>query len=178
VPPADPALISTSHTRGLPSRVTAVVINWSGASDSGTGVDGFSYHWDTSPTTVPDSVKDAEEGATSTTSQPLAAGSYYFHLRTRDNGGNWSPGVHLGPFIIQAPPAASAPVVRCTVPRLRGKTLAAARTALTRSRCALGRVTRRRSRVPKGRVIAQSRRPATRLARGTRIGLTLSRGRR
>lgn len=170
-------MISTSHTRGVASRVTAVVVNWSGANDSDSGVDGFSYHWDTSPTTVPDGVKDAEETAASATSQAFSPGSYYFHLRTRDNHGNWSPGVHLGPFVIQAPPAPP-PVVRCVVPRLAGKTLAAARTALARSRCAVGRVTRRRSKVRKGRVIAQSRRPGTRLARGTRIALTLSRGRR
>jgi PASTA domain len=170
-------VISTSHTRGVQSQVKVVVVNWSGASDSGSGVDGFSYHWDTSPATVADSIKDVEESAASATSQPLSPGTYYFHLRTRDNEGNWSPGVHLGPFVIQAPPAPP-PVVRCVVPRLAGKTLAAARTALARSRCALGRVTRRRSRVRRGRVVAQSRRPGTRLARGTRIGLTLSRGRR
>jgi PASTA domain len=103
--------------------------------------------------------------------------TYYFHLRTRDNAGNWSAGTHVGPFVLTpAPPPP--PAVQCVVPRVTGKTLAAARTALARSRCALGRVRKRRSRVRKGRVVAQSVRPGTRRPRGSRVGLTLSRGRR
>src|SRR5213076_1938753 len=35
-----------------------------------------------------------------TTSSTLSDGSWYFHLRTRDNVGNWSSPVHLGPYKI------------------------------------------------------------------------------
>jgi subtilisin family serine protease len=177
VPPSDPAVISLTHTRGVPSPNPSITLSWAGASDFGSGVDGYSYQWDSSPTGMPDLIKDAEETLELlTTSLPRGA-TYYFHLRTRDNAGNWSAGTHAGPFVLTpAPPPP--PVVRCVVPRVTGKTLAAARTALVRSRCALGRVTRRRSRVRQGRVVAQSVRPGTRRPRGSRVGVTLSRGRR
>jgi hypothetical protein len=161
----------------VPSSNPSITLSWAGASDFGSGIDGYSYQWDSNATGMPDLVKDAEETLELlTTSLPRGA-TYYFHLRTRDNAGNWSVGTHVGPFVLTpAPPPP--PVVRCIVPRLTGKTLAAARTALARSRCALGRVTKRRSRVRKGRVVAQSLRPGTRRPRGSRVGLTLSRGRR
>jgi subtilisin family serine protease len=82
------------------------------------------------------------------------------------------------------PPPPSLPVrppalVRCVVPNVQGKTLRAARTALTRRRCRLGRVTRAYSaRVRRGKIIRQSRRPGARLPRGTRVNVVVSRGRR
>jgi subtilisin family serine protease len=177
VPPSDPAVISLSHTRGVPSSNPSITLSWAGASDFGSGVDGYSYQWDSNATGTPDLVKDAEETLELlTTSLPRGA-TYYFHLRTRDNAGNWSAGIHVGPFVLTpAPPPP--PTAQCVVPQVTGKTLAAARTSLARSRCALGRVTKRRSRVRKGRVVAQNLRPGTRRPRGTRVGLTLSRGRR
>jgi bacillolysin len=98
--PADPTLSSPSHTPGGLSRSRLVDIAWSGAADGLSGVDGFSFAWDTSPTAVPDMTKDAEETAGRTTSPPLADGDHYFHLRTRDNAGNWTGTAHLGPFRI------------------------------------------------------------------------------
>jgi trypsin len=76
-------------------------------------------------------------------------------------------------------PPAPAPVVRCVVPSLRGKTLAAARIALTRARCRLGTVTRAySSRVRFRRVIRQRPAPRMRLARNARVRVVVSRGRR
>jgi hypothetical protein len=66
----------------------------------------------------------------------------------------------------------------CKVPRLRGKTLSAARTALSNSGCALGHVRRERSRtVRKGRVISSSLRAGTTHRNGTKVSLVVSRGR-
>jgi secreted trypsin-like serine protease len=80
------------------------------------------------------------------------------------------------------PPPADAPaprIVRCAVPRLRGKTLAAARRALARGNCRLGKVTRAYStRVRFGRVVLQRPAAGRRLARGTRVSVVVSRGRR
>jgi ABC-type oligopeptide transport system substrate-binding subunit len=74
------------------------------------------------------------------------------------------------------PPPAQA---RCVVPNVRGKTVAQARRMLSARRCALGRVARAYSgRVKIGRIISQSRRPALRLPRGTRVRVVVSRGRR
>gem|GEM_PF-2046813 len=68
---------------------------------------------------------------------------------------------------------------RCAIPNVKGKTLRAARLALTRANCRLGRVTRAYStRVRLGRIVAQSRRPGVRAPRGTRVNVVVSRGRR
>jgi PASTA domain len=173
VPPSNPSPLSTSHPVGVPTPRSVIVIAFSGAYDQGSGVDGFSYHWDTAPATEADAVKDAEETATSASSRILTAGSFYFHLRTRDNAGNWSSTTHAGPFVISvdaiAPP-------RCVVPRLRGKTVPAARTALTRARCVLGRVRRVRIRSGRvGRVLSQSPRAGTSRPRGTRVTIVVGR---
>jgi hypothetical protein len=69
--------------------------------------------------------------------------------------------------------------VRCTVPRLRGKTLAQARSALRRSHCRLGAVRRKPSAaVRRGRVLAQRPAAGTRRPAGTRVEVVVSRGRR
>ena len=111
-PPESNPVLSSPNALGW-SNDNTVDVRWSGATDSGSGVDGFSYEWSQSAATVPDTVKDAEETATGTTSAPLADGQWWFHLRTGDNAGNWSSPVHLGPFKIDtaAPgnPALSSP---------------------------------------------------------------------
>ena len=101
-PPASPVVTSTAASGW--SNDNTVEVTWSGASDDGSGVDGYSFQWSQSATTVPDTSKDAEETATGTTSPPLADGQWWFHLRTADNAGNWSAPVHLGPFKIDTSP--------------------------------------------------------------------------
>jgi beta-lactam-binding protein with PASTA domain len=63
------------------------------------------------------------------------------------------------------------------VPQVVGKRLSAARTAIRRARCSVGRVRRVSSRRARGRVIRQSPRPGRRLRRGARVNLVVSRGR-
>jgi hypothetical protein len=66
----------------------------------------------------------------------------------------------------------------CSVPRLTGKRLAAAKLALAQNRCRTGKVTHKSSRrTQKGRVISQSRRAGRSLPAGTKIDLVLGRGR-
>ena len=68
---------------------------------------------------------------------------------------------------------------RCVVPKLRGKTLRAARTAIRRGSCRMGRVQRRFSnRVKAGRVVAQRPRAGARLAVNARVHLVVSKGKR
>jgi hypothetical protein len=67
----------------------------------------------------------------------------------------------------------------CVVPKLVRKTLAAARTALLAAHCRLGVVTKAFSNtIPKGRVTKQRRAPGLHLPNGTKVGVTLSKGRR
>ena len=66
---------------------------------------------------------------------------------------------------------------RCIVPNVKGKTLAAARRAITTANCGLGKTrTAFSARVKKGRVIAESPRPGTRLAKGSKVTLVVSKG--
>jgi hypothetical protein len=68
---------------------------------------------------------------------------------------------------------------KCTVPRVVGKTLAAAKLALKAKHCGTGRVSRAYSKTKKkGRVISQSRRAGRVLPAGTKVNLVVSRGRR
>jgi subtilisin family serine protease len=172
--PTDPAVSSTSHVPGRSSVDSTVDITWSGAFDFGSGIDGFSFTWDHAAGTIPDTTKDAEESIGQTTSPPLQPGTYWFHLRTRDNAGNWSAGTHAGPFVIA--PAAVPQPKRCVVPRLRGKTRAAAARILKRAGCKLGPVKSQRSRMRKGRIVAQRPPAGRRVGKGTPVVVTVSRG--
>jgi PASTA domain/F5/8 type C domain len=71
-----------------------------------------------------------------------------------------------------------APRPPCVVPNVRRRTLVAARRAITRAGCSVGRVRRVRSTRARGRVVSQSPRPGARRPRGTRVNLVVSRGRR
>jgi hypothetical protein len=69
--------------------------------------------------------------------------------------------------------------IPCTVPNVVGKRLARARQAIVKAHCRTGTVRYAYSRTrKKGTVVAQSRRPGKVLPAGSRIGLTVSRGRR
>lgn len=59
--------------------------------------------------------------------------------------------------------------IRCVVPKLRNLTAAAARKALTRSHCALGRITRHR----KGRVRSQHPKTGSRLPAGATVSIVV-----
>jgi uncharacterized repeat protein (TIGR01451 family) len=100
-------------------------------------------------------------------------GSYRIGLRVIDDGQNAASTTE---DVFVAKPRTTAARV-CRVPRVVRRTLAAARTAIRRAGCRVGRVRRARSRARSGRVIRQSPRAGLRRARGTRVNLTVSRGR-
>lgn len=108
--PTDPTDVSsTDHIPGIPSSNNVVTMAWTvagsvpGATDATSGVDGYSYSFTNGATDEPSAVKVAEETATSTSSA-LTDGTWYFHLRTKDNAGNWTDTVHVGSFIIDTVP--------------------------------------------------------------------------
>ena len=108
--PNDPSEVrSSSHRIESPSADRTVEITWSEAVDQEpeadlppnvSGIDGFSIDWSNAPTTLPDTTKDVDGEVTKTTSPLLSIGSWWFHLRTVDNAGNWTSTVHFGPFVI------------------------------------------------------------------------------
>jgi subtilisin family serine protease len=172
-PPARPTLSSSSHRAGRASADRTVDVNWITLGDSLSGLDGFSFAWSRQRLVPLDLSKDVEENAVRKTSPRLVPGRWWFGIRARDNAGNWSGPVTLGPFVITAVPPF------CTVPRLRGLTLIGAKRALVKRGCALGRISRTYSRrVRRGRIVAQRPRPGLRLRRGAKVAVELSRGRR
>ena len=67
----------------------------------------------------------------------------------------------------------------CVVPKLKGKSLAAAKTALKTAHCAVGHIPKHRSSaVHRGRVISSRPKAGSRHTAGTKIALTVSRGKR
>jgi beta-lactam-binding protein with PASTA domain len=65
----------------------------------------------------------------------------------------------------------------CVVPKVTRKGLAAAKRAIKRARCRVGKIRKAYSKnVRKGRVIAQKPRPHAKLAVGPRIRHTVSKG--
>jgi beta-lactam-binding protein with PASTA domain len=84
----------------------------------------------------------------------------------------------VGSAQLPPPPPPPSAQARCKVPKVVGKRLTAARRAITRARCRVGRIRRARSRKARGRVVKQTPRAGVRRPRGTRVHLVVSRGRR
>jgi len=70
------------------------------------------------------------------------------------------------------------PPTKCVVPKVKGKTLSAAKRAIKAHACSVGKVTHASSRkVKKGHVISQKPKPGSRLKHGAKVSLVVSRGR-
>ncbi len=82
-------------------------------------------------------------------------------------------------FSLQLQQQQAPPKVVCTVPNLTRKFLAAAKKKIAAAHCRTGTVTRAKSRtVQKGRVISQRPKAGRKLARGSKVNLVVSRGKR
>jgi alpha-tubulin suppressor-like RCC1 family protein len=67
----------------------------------------------------------------------------------------------------------------CVVPKVKGRGLRAAKRAIRRHNCSVGRIKRAASRrVRKGHVVSQKPKPGKRLKRGAKVRLVVSKGRR
>jgi hypothetical protein len=125
----------------------------------------------------------------------LAYRNHVFKVRASDRLGNTDADPASSAFTIASPqpppsstssspltsplPPVSVKSVSCVVPRIRGKTLRAAKKALARGLCRLGTVRRRYSRrVRKGRVIAQTPAPGSDRQQGWAVNIVVSRGSR
>jgi hypothetical protein len=104
--PPDPTNVQGDRAVSTWSNDNTVTVTWTDSVDTGgSGLDGYSILWDTSPATIPVATKNIENGVQTTTSAALANGnSHYFHIRAVDNAGNWVSTVHLGPFWIDTTP--------------------------------------------------------------------------
>jgi len=66
----------------------------------------------------------------------------------------------------------------CRVPNVRRKTLPAARHAIARAHCRVGKIRQSRSAAKKGRVLSQNPKPGAVMPAGGRVNLVVSRGRK
>jgi uncharacterized delta-60 repeat protein len=66
----------------------------------------------------------------------------------------------------------------CIVPRVKGQTLRAARGHIRKAHCGTGTISRRYSKVTRGRVVSQRPRANRRLRSGAKVDLVVSKGRR
>jgi len=103
-PPIDPTPSSASHNVSVWDNDNTIDIQISGASDAGSGVDGFEVEWDQLASWTPSGTKEQEETWTGGTFTATSDGNWYFHIATVDNVGNWTSTEHLGPFQIDTTP--------------------------------------------------------------------------
>jgi hypothetical protein len=104
-PPQNPSDVrSPSHTPSHWSNDNTMDMTWSDAYDSLSGVEGYSFVWDNQTYTIPQPVLNVSADVLSVSSPPMAEGNgWFFHVRTRDNAGNWALStVHRGPYIIDS----------------------------------------------------------------------------
>jgi len=71
------------------------------------------------------------------------------------------------------------PSLMCVVPKVKGKTLKAAKRAVRKGHCSVGKIRKAYSaRVKKGRVVSQKPKPHTLKPLGAKVKLVVSRGRK
>ena len=89
---------STSHEVDEPSTEPVIVMVWSRLD----GAMGYSVDFTEEEFTQPPDSANLSSQATETSSDPLDAGEWWFHIRTQDADGEWSDAEHVGPFPIEA----------------------------------------------------------------------------
>jgi hypothetical protein len=105
-PPAVTGLASTSHVTTGDSTDPTIDFTWTRPVDDASGVAGYGLSITSAPE-MPTTVQDLGNVTTYTT-PALAAGTWYFSLRSYDRSGKWSVTyASIGPFTIRAPTPAN-----------------------------------------------------------------------
>ncbi len=87
IPPTTTLTSSTHPDQNATYYSTSASFSWT-ASDTPSGIYGFSYAIDSNPLTMPDNAIELPSTATSLTIT-VSSGTNYFHLKTLDNAGNY-----------------------------------------------------------------------------------------
>ncbi len=96
-PPSSVTVSSPTHSPGAPVSNQSVTLNWTASTDFESGLLGYSYVIDGATTTLPDATV---ETSSTTITEVLPNGTYYFHIIAVDNVGNFSSAYHYGPIVI------------------------------------------------------------------------------
>jgi hypothetical protein len=164
-PPSNSAVPTIAGTPKLGQTLTAAPGAW-----NGTAPIALAYQWD-SCDAAGSSCVDLPGETTSTylvTSSDI--GSTFRVIVTASNVAGHSSATSAQTAVVPAAP------VRCLVPRLKGRTVAKARTLLRRAHCALGRVSYGHSRLRRGRIVLQRPGAGASRPRGTKVSVVVSRG--
>ena len=102
-PGTPPGLTSLTHTVGEFSCTNSVTMDWNPSSDAHAGVSGYSVLWNHASNSTPDTIVDTTSTIW-TTNVPSSSSLWYFHVRARDNAGNWGSASHWGPVEIDYNP--------------------------------------------------------------------------
>ena len=88
-PPTAPSLTNTCPS--APDADPQVTVTWDPSTDETSGVRGYSWVWNQSATTPPDTTTiEGDASARSATSPPLTDGDWWFHLVGLDNALHWN----------------------------------------------------------------------------------------
>jgi subtilase family serine protease len=91
-PPHAPVISSQTHSdENIWYTDNDVIFEWTTPYDA-SGIAGYSYKLDNSPSTVPKEEINTVWNSMSYTD--LSSGEWYFHVRAKDNAGNWGPADH------------------------------------------------------------------------------------
>jgi DNA-directed RNA polymerase specialized sigma24 family protein len=93
--PQDPSdFRSATHEIGVETSDAAIALQWAPEPDA----TGYSILWSHEPT-LPDETVDLA-GTASETTRTVTPGQWWFNLRTRDDDGDWTHTVHIGPYVV------------------------------------------------------------------------------
>lgn len=98
-PPSTPTITTSTHQPNIPSATTTVTVAWTPSTDN-MGLAGYSFLWDNNANTIPDNTVDS---TTTSLTQTLTPGTWYFHIKAIDTAGNSSATTHYGPIVITDP---------------------------------------------------------------------------
>jgi hypothetical protein len=165
-PPTNSAVPTIAGTPKPGQTLTAAPGTW-----NGTAPIAFAYQWESCDGVGASCV--AVPGRTTSTYLVSSsdAGSTFRVVVTASNVAGRVSATSVATAVVPVP-------VRCAVPRLKGKTVAKARTLLRRAHCALGRVSHSHSRLRRGLIVSQRPRAGAARPRGTKVRVVVSLGRR
>ena len=93
-------IVSLTHDIDVCTNDNSVRVSWDPATDTGSGLAGYSIKWSQSDPDLPNTTIDIWAGTVSQR-RSLGDGCWYFHIRSVDYAGNWnSYDISTGPFCI------------------------------------------------------------------------------
>ncbi len=98
--PIEPSSFESTPAVGSFSNDNLVEISWSEATDTLSGVDGYSVSFSKDTTEEPGTVRNLEATQKTIVTTFPSDGTWWFNLKAVDKAGNWTPTIHYGPFLI------------------------------------------------------------------------------